>query len=193
MKIVTKEDQEKAVKSLDESMLPDALKGMKDSADQEKLIFFDNEISSENITQEFSKEVDVESDNFELKMKKKFFAVGFFESQLKELVMLSVKNDLLESEMLVNPDKAEIAYELVASDMDAGTLKIKADFDGKSGSKIDKTEILREIKNKKPSLAIASVKAITGVKDVNLNSWPSFLNRTPLFDFRISVNFDFTN
>jgi len=193
LKIVTKEDQEKAVKTLEESLQPDAVKGLQDLANQDKLVFFDKEVSNENITQEFSKEVGAESDTFDLKIKKKFFSIGFSESQLKDLVILSTKNDLSDDEMLVNPDKSEISYEFVSGDIDAGTSKIKVNFTGKSGAKIEKSEIMKEIKNKNTSVAVASVKAITGVKDIKLDSWPNFLNRTPLFDFRISVDFDFTN
>jgi hypothetical protein len=191
IKFVTEDDLGKAVVTLEEELKPEATAELATLASKKSVIYFTDQLSSETISQDFTKKANEESETFELKLKKIFYAVSFVEKSLKELLKKSVEADLAADMMLVNADKAEIKYEVLTSDVDAGTLKMKADFVGKTGHKYEESEIIKKITNQKLSVAIAEVKSLAGVSDVSIDNWPKFLSRTPLLNLRVTAEFDF--
>ncbi len=138
-----------------------------------------------------SKNVDEETATFTLTKKIRTTAMTFSEEQLREMIMAKNETDLGEGKTIINSEDSEIPYEVVSYDEENGKVSLSVKFVGKVGNKIEEDAIKDQIANKKFGEAVAIIRGIEGVEDLELDIWPTILARTPFIKQRISIKFDY--
>jgi hypothetical protein len=191
VKIVTEKDLEGAEKALKAETLDLAKKELIEKAEKSSLKILESQISSEVISQEADKKVDDEADNFVFKMKIKFFAMGFSESDIKKSVTEGVQAKIKADEMIVNPENSEVTYKVVDNAIDDAKMSLEAVFKGKVSNKLSPDVIKESVKNKSLSSAQLYLNSIPDLEVATLNVSPSFWKRTPFISSRINIKFDY--
>lgn len=151
---------------------------------------FENNVASQILSEEANKKVDDEADSFDYKMRIKIYSLGFAEKSLKTLIINATSASLSADQMLVNPDKGEVSYELLNANAQ-DSLKLAATFVGQTGPKIGEEEIKNEIAGKKYYVAQDIIKKKQSVENIKLDIWPSSLFKVPIIKNRIKVKFDY--
>jgi hypothetical protein len=191
VKIVTEEDLKKAETDSKAELLELAKKELATKATESSLKILEGQISSEIVSQEATKVVNDEADSFDFKIKVKFFVLGFLENDIKTTVTKGIESKIAADEMIISPEKSNIAYKVKASNIDNGEMELEATFTGKVGKKIDINLIKNNIKNKEVSSAKSYLASINGVDSSIINISPSFWQRTPIIANKITVEFDY--
>ncbi|MFA4996021.1 MAG: hypothetical protein WC536_02680 [Patescibacteria group bacterium] len=191
VKIVTEEDLTKAQLAVKEIMLDAVKKDLADLADKDKLSIFDNGISNETISFSPSKNINDEADKFSCTLKLKFYAIGFSKKDLNDVLIASSESGLGADKMLIDPEEADITYDLIDSSNDNGTLKIKSKLVGKSGQKLVEDTIKNQIKGKSVNSAKQIILGNKDVEKVDISVRFSPLKRIPLFAKNIKITFGF--
>jgi len=190
--IVTDDDLSKAEKQLKseaaEGLKADLVKQSEDS----HLRFFENTVSDETISVSATKKVNEESADFDYTVKMKLYAVGFSETDAKSILTGAVEKEISSDQMLINADKAEINFSVIANDNDAGTIKIKGDFSGKVSKKIEGSALASEIKNKRIEQARSILQNSPGVDNLEFKIWPKFMPLVPYLSSHIIIKFDYS-
>lgn len=191
IKIVTEADLKKAETDLKVELLESAKKELAAKALESNLKILEGQISSETISQESTKKVDEEGDTFDFKMKVKFFVLGFLEDDIKKTVTKGIESKIDATEMIINPEKSNIAYKVKASNIDNGEMELEAVFTGKVGRKIDANMIKNNIKNKDVKAAKSYLQSIEGIDSSTIIISPNFWQRTPIIADKINIEFDY--
>lgn len=191
--VVTETDLETAEIELRKSASEEARQEIISRAKEESAILIDSGLKSEIAQTSYSKKIDEEADNFDAILKIKVFGVGFLESDLRSVIVDSINQEINDSKMLVNSEKAEVGYSVAKSDVDLGTVQIKASFKGKTGDKLSERELRDLIKNKSLSRARSALQEREGIENATLSIWPNFYNRTPLLTNRIKISFEYVS
>ncbi len=188
---MTEEDLKKAETDSKAELLELAKKELATKATESSLKILEGQISSEIVSQEATKVVNDEADSFDFKIKVKFFVLGFLENDIKTTVTKGIESKIAADEMIISPEKSNIAYKVKASNIDNGEMELEATFTGKVGKKIDINLIKNNIKNKEVSSAKSYLASINGVDSSIINISPSFWQRTPIIANKITVEFDY--
>jgi len=191
IKVVTSSDLQKAEESLKTEIAASGKTELLDLAKKEKLSIFDNSNKSEIISSSSPKKDGDEADKFDYTVKIKLFAIGFVKTDLDNLLIENLNSSLGSNKMLINPDKAEINYDLADNNIDDGVMTIKAGFVGKSGQKITEDSIKKEAKGKMVNGAKQAISGNAGVEKVEINNWPKVMPEIPWLVKRIKVTFDY--
>lgn len=189
--VVTDKDLSDAETALKAEMLEAAKPELTDEAGKGSFRILESNISADVISQSSNKNADDEADNFDFKMKIKFFVIGFKESDVKKAVLEGIKQKAKSDEMIVNPDESEITYKIVDSDIDNAQMNLEASFKGKIGKSLSADVIKKSLKNKSLSGAENYLRSLDGVDSASVIIWPTFWQRTPFSADRIEVKFDY--
>jgi hypothetical protein len=165
-----------------------------DQAKKDNLNTFEKGIKSEIISTSSSKNANDETDKFDYDVKLKFYVIGYAKSDLDSVLIGFSNNSLGSNKMLINPDKAEITYDLVDSNIDTGILKINAKLVGKSGQKLDENSIKKQIKGKSVASAKQLILNNSGVEGVDIEMKPNLniFRQIPYFTKNIKLTFGYS-
>lgn len=191
IKVVSADDLAKAEASIKADIETSGKTDLLDLAKKSKLSIFDNSEKSETISSSSTKNENDEADKFDYTLKIKLFAIGFVKSDLDNLFIENLNSGLGQDKMLINPEKAEIKYDLTDNNIDTGVLTLDAIFTGKSGSKISEEAIKKEAKGKMTTSAKQAISGNAGVETVEVKNWPSKMPEVPWLTKRIKVIFDY--
>jgi hypothetical protein len=191
LKVVTEDDLKNAEVALKAEMLEIAKSELNDKAGQVNLKILESQITAEVITNEPSKKADDQADTFDLKLKVKYFALGFSENDIKNSVTKGIEAKIGANEMIINPGESQISYKVKDGNIDDGTMNLEATFVGKIGNKLVASTIQKALKNKSKTDAQSYLLSIDGVDSASIAIWPSFWQRTPMTMSRVKVRFDY--
>jgi len=191
LKVVTDDDISKAEASVKEELLKSAKDELIELAKKDKLSIFEDSAKSEVISFSSSKNANDEADKFDYTMKIKFYAIGFIKGDLNSMVIESSEKSLGDDKMLIDPEKAEINYELTDSNIDTGILTIKSKITGRSGQKLVDATIKNQIKGKSASSAKEIIMNNEGVEKVDVELKFNPFNRIPFLTRNISLSFGY--
>ncbi len=189
--VVSADDLERAKSEIKTELSGKVLEEITTRADKEGLKIIASSFAEEEVSYETDKQADEESANFTAKLTLKTTAIAFSESVFRALIVELTEKDLEENQMLVNPEKSELGYDLVAMDSEAGTMKLKGSFAGKFGNDIEQSAVLSTVRNKKMGTAQSELESIEGVTEANITVWPSFFTKVSSIESRIKINFDY--
>lgn len=153
--------------------------------------FLTSTISSEQIAFEPSGKEGDEAEKFSAKLTLKISGISFIESALRQVLTEKVQKEITDNKMIINPDTSSVTFDVGTYDKEKGIVKMTAKYSGKTGNKVSADLIKNNIKYKKYGTAKDYIENIDGVSGVELNTWPSFLARTPLIAGRITITFGY--
>lgn len=163
----------------------------KATKDNNKII--PSQIKVTNSSVESSKNAGDEASSFTLKIAAKGETLAYSESQLREVIEAKIDADLPTDQMLVNPDKTELNFDVKDANLDSGKYVLTVHFSGKKGKKYDTSVIRKKITNQKYGTALSEIENLDGVEKATLTIWPKFVPRTPVVNSRVNVKFDYSN
>lgn len=191
VKVVTASDLAKAEEAVKQEISDAGKNDLINLAKENKVSIFDNSEKSEIISSSASKNEGDQADKFDYSVKIKLYAIGFVKADLDNLLIDNLNSSLGGDKMLVNPEKADIKYDLKNNDIDSGVLTVDADFVGKEGQKISEGAIKDQIKGKSVSKAKNLISGNSGVENVQVTNWPKAMPELPWLTKRIKVTFDY--
>jgi len=189
--IVSVDDLERAKSEIKTELSGKVLESITQSADKEELKVIASSFVEEEVSFETDKQADEESANFTAKLTLKTTTIAFSESAFRALIVVLVEKDLEEDQMLVNPEKSDLDYDLLSMDNEAGTMKLKGSFSGKFGKDIEQGTVLDIVRNKKMGTVKTDIEAIEGVDEARVIIWPNFFTKVSSIESRIKINFDY--
>jgi predicted transcriptional regulator YdeE len=163
----------------------------KESKDNKKII--NSQVKITNNSADGSKKSGDEAGTFTYKIVAKGETLAYTESQMREVIAAKVTADLPIDQMLVNPEKTELVFDVKEAIFDEGKFTLTVHFDGKKGKKYDKTIIQKQITNQKYGTALSIIQNLAEVEKATLTIWPKFVPRTPILKSRVKVKFDYSN
>ena len=191
--VVSDEDLKKAKDEtqaeLDQKIISTILE--KESKENKKII--NSQVKITNSSADGSKKSGDEAGTFTFKIMAKGETFAYEESQLREVIVAKVTADLPTDQMLVNPEKTELAFDVKEANLETGKYTLIVHFDGKKGKKYDGAIIQKQITNQKYGTALATIRDLAEVEKAELNISPKFIPRTPLLQSRVKVKFDYSN
>jgi len=189
--VVSGDDLERAKSEIRTELSGKILEDIADRADKESLKIIASSFVEEEVLYEADRKADEESANFTAKLVLKTTAITFSEEVFRSLVEELIEKELGEGQMLVNPEKSDLGYELISIDNEAGVMKLKGSFSGRYGKEIERRAVLNVAKNKKLGTAKSEISKIDGVEEADITVWPSFFTKVTSVESRIKINFDF--
>ena len=163
----------------------------KESKDNKKII--NSQVKITNSSADGSKKSGDEAGTFTYKIVAKGETLAYTESQMREAIAAKVTADLPTDQMLVNPEKTELIFDVKEAVFDEGKFILTVHFDGKKGKKYDKAIIQKQITNQKYGTALSIIQNLAEVERATLTIWPKFVPRTPILKSRVKVKFDYSN
>lgn len=191
LKVVTDKDLSDAEASLKNQVTESTKNEIKDKATASGAVLLLGSLVSEVLSESHSKDAEAEADGFDFTIKIKTFTLSFNERDLRSMATAMISDEIKANQMLVNPDKSELTYELKESDRNVELAKLKVTFKGKVAPKMEESTVKSLIRNRSLSGAIASLKTQDTVLDAKIDVWPTFLGRTPMIVNRLKVQFDY--
>ena len=191
--VVSDEDLKKAQEETQAELDQKIISAISEKATKDNKIIINQEVKISNNSTESSKKSGEEATTFTFKISAKGETLAYSESQLREAIVAKVNADLPTDQMLVNPDKTELAFDVKESKPDEGKYILTVHFDGKKGKKYDASLIRKQITNQKYGTALATISNLSDVEKATLTIWPKFVPRTPLINSRVNVKFDYSN
>lgn len=191
--VVSDEDLKKAQEETQAELNQKIISAISEKATKDNKIIINQEVKISNNSAENSKKSGEEVTAFTFKISAKGETLAYSESQLREVIVAKVNADLPIDQMLVNPDKTELAFDVKESKPDEGKYILTVHFDGKKGKKYDASLIRKQITNQKYGTALATISNLSEVEKATLTIWPKFIPRTPLINSRVNVKFDYAN
>jgi len=183
-KLVTQEDIDKAISSLNEKMTDELEKKINKNETEKKYVF---NIDSANSVLEVDKKVGDEVDSFEVKIKNTINIITINTSDViniikKKLALLDFNEDTSE----INEET--LSYTLLNFNKDKFLAEIKVDFSAKTAlsneEKIINTEHLVNLNEEQIKVYLNSLNTI---QSYELNFKPKFIKRSSLLIDRINV------
>ena len=190
-RVISADDLERAKSEIRTELSGQTLEEITERTDSEKIKVITSSFNEEEALFESNKQADEESANFKVKMILKTTAIAFSESLFRDVVVKSIEKELEEDQMLVNPEKPDIDYNLISIDNEAGIMKLAGTFSGKYGKNIGREVIVNACSGKKMGTANSELSSMDGVQEVNISIWPSFFTKVTSINTRIKVNFDY--
>jgi hypothetical protein len=193
VKIVTSADLDNAEEAVKQTLLDSSKNELSNGAETASMVFSEKAIATEILTSDSSKKENEQSDTFEYTVKSKTTVLAFAEGDILNIARQQIVERLGENKMLISPDKAEVKYEIVATEAGGAILTLDVSFSGKVADKLDTDSIKKAIKNQSTKSASSIIKANNQVIDVTYSIWPSFIKRLPILPSRIKVEFGYQN
>ncbi|MCL5410405.1 MAG: baseplate J/gp47 family protein [Patescibacteria group bacterium] len=191
IKIVADSDITKAEASVKEESSSSAKNDLTDEAKKEKLSIFDDSVKTETISSSSSKNANDEADKFSYTIKLKSYAIGFVKSDLNDVLVKSSEKGLGKNKMIIEPEKAEITYTLVDSNIDSGIVKITAKIVGKAGQRLVEDTIKNQIKGKSIASAKQIIMSNENVEKVSIDLRFGLFQQVPFFAKNIKLIFGY--
>lgn len=191
IKIVSDSDLESAADTLKEEAMASSKSELVDLAKLDKVVIEEKNISAEIVSAESSKNANEEADKFSYSMKLKISVLGYYQTDLDDILVRLAENDLESNEMVIAPEKAIKTITVKEYDINTGTMKLDTIFDGKSGNKISEDEIKGKIKGKNLSKGESEINNYKGVTEVTISNFPSFYKLVPILKNRIEIEFTY--
>lgn len=163
----------------------------KESKDNKKII--NSQVKISDSSTEASKKSGDEATTFTYKIVAKGETLAYSEPQLREAIAAKVSADLPIDQMLVNPDKTELTFDVKDANLDSGKYTLLVHFNGKKGKKYDTATIQKQITNQRYGTALETIQNLAEVEKATLTVWPKFIPRTPILKSRVNVKFDYSN
>lgn len=191
MQVVTA-DNISRVKAEGEKELIDKIKQkLASEAEKKNKKIIDSASESELISSESSKKAGDESATFSIKIKEKVTTLAYSDKDLRQAINDKIAVSLGSDKMIVNSDKANIAFDNISYSAKEGKIKLTAKYEGKFGKKLDVGSIKSGVKNKKFGDAKKYLETLDGVQSVDLKVWPTPIIPVTFMTSRISINFDY--
>lgn len=190
VKIISADDLKKATDSLTADLTTTLTDQIQAELTKSSKKFLTSTISSEQIAFEPSGKEGDEAEKFSAKLTLKISGISFVESALRQVLTEKVQKEIGDK-MIINPDTSSVTFDVGTYDKEKGIVKMTAKYSGKTGNKVSADLIKNNIKYKKYGTAKDYIENIDGVSGVELNTWPSFLARTPLIAGRITITFGY--
>jgi len=186
VKVVSEEDIEKGKASIEELMLKEAKKALKNEIPKDFVLLEDaiwEEWSEVNC---FSKP-GVEVDKFSCEGKMKIKGLGFRASDLKKLSEMLAKNIISSSENLLK-DSLQFKYQKPKIILEKGKLILDLEISGKKYKNIPKETISQQIiKKTKPEIERFIFANYPQVERIEIKFWPFWIKKAPKNINRIKV------
>lgn len=191
--VVSDADIKKAQEDTQNELNQKIITKITDQTSKDKKAIISSQIKFTNSSADGSKKSGDEASTFTYKIVAKGETLAYAESQLREAIVAKVSADFPSDQMLVNPDKATLNFDVKDANLDAGKFTLTVHFDGKKGKKYDVAIIQKQITNQKYGTALETIQRLDGVENVSLTIWPKFVPRTPILKSRVNVKFDYSN
>ncbi|MFA7244030.1 MAG: hypothetical protein WC080_01940 [Patescibacteria group bacterium] len=191
IKIVSAGDIKNATDSLTKDLLAQLSDQISTEIAKDNANFLSTTASGEQVALEASAKEGDEAESFNMKLTLKVSGISFSETALKSMLSDKVVNEIGSDQMIINDQNTKIDFSAGSYDKDKGVVGMSAKYSTKIGKKINSGDIKNNIKNKKYGTARSYILGISGVNDVDLKVWPSFLARIPFISSRIKVTFGY--
>lgn len=171
--IVSEED----ISGAKDSLVADAPSALRDELNKQaaNLYLIESAISYEITDFNASKQAGEEAESFTVNAKVVAQTIVVSESELREVVANSAKNNIPEGKSLLESDEDELTSELISADMPKKEMELSVTFKSHIGDAIDEVELAKKIKNKsvKQARQIVAESQNISADDVQVAVWPN--------------------
>lgn len=182
--VVSDDDFNKAKKAMEKEVRETLVSEIKSKSDGQTTLMEDAiSISKNDFTA--SKKVGEEAKTFSLTLKLDGAALSFNEHDLIDLVKDTIKVPFNKYTVLDDP---RLTYGKVEADFKNGRMIIKVYSESTVASKIEKNDILNNIKGKNTKDLQDYFANVSEVENVNIKFWPSWVKSVPRLDSNVNID-----
>lgn len=188
--IVTQNDLNNAKSELSNELYSAGHDDLKKKAGKSKIM--DSSFKDDAISFTADKNVNDQSDDFNITVKTKSSTISFIEDDFRAMVVAALGGLVPKDKELILSSSDEISSSMTDVDIAHGLLKIKGTVKTKLAPKIDQDQLKNSIKGKKSTEAEDIIKLNKAVDSVSVILAPSWwLKKVPNIDKNIKLDFQY--
>ena len=169
-------------------MANSALESVQDKLKTENLVTAEKSYIIEPVSFQTDKLINTESPNFEATLNTKISGLAFNEDALIQLVTDRIKQTLSDDKVLESGDKQQIDYKIKTLDLTGETAVLLVHYEGIATSKINLDSLKPFLVGKNKSIISDFLKTHPEINKIDTILTPSWQQRFPYFESKISVN-----
>lgn len=175
---VTQEDLDKAKNTLSQSLFEEIKKSLNEKLSQNSFILLNEAQSQEIIEFRPSVEEEAEAEKFQTKVKVKFKALLFRETDLEKFAKEFILAQISEDEK-IQADSLKIKYKAESIDLESGQIILNLEFSAKVYYDVDAINLKKVLRGKSLTETKFLLEDQPHITKVQVKFWPFWVNKVP--------------